>query len=156
MLHLTIPGRGTYTLEHLILDLNGTIALDGEIIGGVRERLTKLSQSLEITVVTADTNKNVESLLKELPVSIYRINEGLEDEQKLAVVLRKGRDKTISIGNGCNDVSMLRESSIGICVVGREGASPEAMLASDLVVRTIDDAFDLFLQPHRLRASLRR
>jgi len=156
MINLTIPGRGTYTLEHLILDLNGTIALDGEIIGGVRERLTKLSQSLEVTVVTADTNKNAESLLKELPVSIYRINEGLEDEQKLTVVLRKGRDKTISIGNGCNDVSMLRESSIGICVVGREGASPEAMMASDLVVRTIDDAFDLFLQPHRLRASLRR
>ncbi|HUT73169.1 MAG TPA: HAD hydrolase family protein [Desulfatiglandales bacterium] len=156
MIHLTIPGRGTYTLEHLILDLNGTIALDGEIIGGVRERLTKLSQSLEITVVTADTNKNVESLLKELPVSIYRINEGLEDEQKLAVVLRKGRDKTISIGNGCNDVSMLRESCIGICVVGREGASPEAMMASDVVVPTINNALDLLLKPHRLRASLRR
>ncbi|UCH07721.1 MAG: HAD hydrolase family protein [Deltaproteobacteria bacterium] len=156
MIHLTVPGRGTYTLEHLILDLNGTVSVDGRIVRGVKERLRELSRELEITVVTADTNRNAERLVADLPVSIQTIRENQENEQKLAVVLEKGKEHTVSIGNGCNDVSMLRESAIGICVLGREGASPEALMASDVVVPTINDALDLLLKPQRLRATLRR
>lgn len=147
---------GNYTIEHLILDLNGTISLDGRIIGGVKQKLEKLSQKLDIMVVTADTNKNAERLLVDLPVTIFIIQETQENDQKLGVVLDKGKDRTVSIGNGRNDVSMLRESAIGICVLGGEGASPEAMVASDLVVPTINDALDLLLKTHRLRATLRR
>lgn len=156
VIHITIPGMGNYTIEHLILDLNGTISLDGRIIRGVKEKLEKLSHKLDITVVTADSNKNAARLLGDLPVAIFIIKETQENEQKLGVVLEKGKNRTVCIGNGRNDVSMLRESAIGICVVGREGASPEAMVASDLVVPTINDALDHLLKPHRLRASLRR
>jgi soluble P-type ATPase len=125
-------------------------------VRGVKERLRALSRELGITVVTADTNRNAESLLAGLPVRIHMIRENKENEQKLAVVLEKGKANTVSIGNGCNDVFMLRESAIGICVLGREGASPEALMASDVVVPTINDALDLLLKPQRLRATLRR
>jgi len=153
---IAVPGRGNYAIEHLILDLNGTIAVDGRIIEGVREKVTKLSGKLDVIVVTADTNKNAEGLVRDLPVTIRTVKEGQESSQKLEVVLQQGKNNTISIGNGCNDVSMLRESAIGICIVGREGASAEAMMASDLVVPTINDALDLLLNPNRLRATLRR
>ena len=156
MIEITIPGRGNYIIRNLILDLNGTIAVDGNIIGGVKEKLAMLSQKLDIFLVTADTNKNAERLVKDLPVKLYKIKEAKEDDQKLRVVLKKGKNNTVSIGNGCNDVSMLKESAIGICMVGGEGASAEAMMASDLVVVTINDALDLLLKPHRLEATLRR
>ena len=156
MIEINIPGRGTYTIENLILDLNGTIALDGRIIRGVGEKLTKLSRKLDVIVVTADTNKNAEKLVKDLNVSLYKIKEANENHQKLELLLGKGKDNTMSIGNGCNDVSMLKESAIGICVLGKEGASREAMMASDLEVPAINDALDLLLKPHRLRATLRR
>ena len=156
MIEVRIPGRGSYNIEHLVLDLNGTISLDGGITGGVTERLEGLRHQLDITVVTADTNRNAKSLLGDLPVSIHMIRENEENEQKLAIVLKKGKENTVSIGNGCNDVSMLRESAIGICVLGREGASPEALMASDVVVPSINDALDLLLRPQRLRATLRR
>ena len=156
MMGITVPGRGSHTIEDLILDLNGTISVDGRLVRGVKERLRELSEKLEITVVTADTNRNAESLLAGLPVRIHMIRENQENKQKLAVVLEKGKGKTVSIGNGCNDVSMLRESAIGICVLGREGASPEALTASDVVVPTINDALDLLLKAQRLRATLRR
>ena len=156
MMGITVPGRGSHTIEDLILDLNGTISVDGRLVRGVKERLRELSEKLEITVVTADTNRNAESLLAGLPVRIHMIRENQENKQKLAVVLEKGKGKTVSIGNGCNDVSMLRESAIGICVLGREGASPEALMASDVVVPTINDALDLLLKLQRLRATLRR
>jgi P-type E1-E2 ATPase len=156
MIEITIPGKGNYTIENLILDLNGTIALDGTIIKGVKEKVALLSQKLDVIVVTADTNKNAERLLRDLPVTVYTIEEAEENNQKLGVVLQKGKNNTISIGNGCNDVSMLRESAIGICTVGGEGASAEAMMASDLVVPTINHGLDLLLKPHRLKATLRR
>jgi P-type E1-E2 ATPase len=156
VIRITVPGRGSHTIEDLILDLNGTISVDGRLVRGVKEKLRELSRELEITIVTADTNRNAESLLADLPVRIHTIRENQESEQKLAVVLEKGKEKTVSIGNGCNDVSMLRESAIGICVVGKEGASSEALMASDVVVPSINDALDLLLKPQRLRATLRR
>ena len=156
MIKITIPGRGNYTIEHLILDLNGTIALAGEIIIGVKEKLVKLSQKLDVIVVTADTNKNAEGLVRNLAVTLYKIKEANENDQKLKLLLNKGKANTMCIGNGCNDVSMLKESAIGICVLGKEGASREAMMASGLVVTAINDALDLLLKPNRLRATLRR
>ena len=156
MIEIAIPGRGNYTIKNVVVDLNGTIAVDGNIIQGVKEKMAILSQELDIFLVTADMNKNAERLVKDLPVTLYKIKEGEENNQKLQVVLKQGKDNTVSIGNGCNDISMLKESAIGICVVGGEGASAEAMMASDLVVVTINDALDLLLKPHRLGATLRR
>ena len=156
MIEITIPGRGNYTIKNLVLDLNGTITVDGTIIGGVKEKVAMLSQKLDIFLVTADTNKNAERLVRDLPVTLYTIKETEENDQKLRVVLKQDKNNTVSIGNGCNDVSMLKESAIGICIVGGEGASAEAMMASDLAVSTINDALDLLLKPHRLRATLRR
>ena len=60
------------------------------------------------------------------------------------------------MGNGANDVSMLRECALGICVLGREGVAAEAMMASDVVTPDINAALDLLLNPKRLIASLRR
>ena len=156
MIDIAVPGRGHYRIEHLILDLNGTIALDGKIIRGVKERIIALSKNVDVIVVTADTNKNAKKLLKDLPVTLRTIEESRESEQKARLVREKGEGVTACVGNGSNDVSMLKESVIGICIVGREGASSEAMRAADLVVSSINDALELFLKPHRMKASLRR
>lgn len=156
MIDIAVPGRGHYCIEHLILDLNGTIALDGKIIRGVKERIITLSKNVDVIVVTADTNKNAKKLLKDLPVTLRTIEESRESEQKARLVREKGEGVTVCVGNGSNDVSMLKESVIGICIVGREGASSDAMMAADLVVPSINDALELFLKPHRIKASLRR
>jgi soluble P-type ATPase len=48
MLEIDIPSRGVLRLGHLILDVNGTIALDGRFVSGVRERLERLSGALDV------------------------------------------------------------------------------------------------------------
>jgi P-type E1-E2 ATPase len=156
VIEVTIPGSDTYALTHVVLDLNGTIAEDGGIIAGVKERLTVLSQKLDIVVVTADTNNNADKLVKDLPATIHKIKEVDEGNQKLGLVLQQGKDTTVAIGNGANDISMLKEAVIGICIIGGEGASAQSIMASDLVVATIHDALDLLIKPHRLIASMRR
>ncbi len=156
MIEIAIPGRGNYRLSHLVLDLNGTITIDGELIEGVQDRLQRLSELLSISVVTADTLGRAQALEETLKIEIHKIELDKEDRQKLSLIQRLGKDNTVSIGNGSNDVSMLRESALGICVLGREGASAEAMANSDVVVPDINAALELLLNPHRLIATLRR
>lgn len=67
MLNIQIPGRDALTLNHLILDYNGTIAEDGEIIGSIRPRLEALSEYLSIYVITADTHGTAAKNAKAFP-----------------------------------------------------------------------------------------
>jgi soluble P-type ATPase len=50
---------------------------------------------------------------------------------------------------------MLKESRLGICVLGPEGTSSEAISNCDLVISNINAALDLLLNPERLIATLR-
>jgi soluble P-type ATPase len=67
-----------------------------------------------------------------------------------------GKEKCVAIGNGANDVLMLKQSAIGICVIGKEGASAEAVQHSDIVVYDVSNALDLLLYRKRLIATLRK
>jgi soluble P-type ATPase len=54
MLETGVPGYKTLALSHLVLDYNGTMACDGRLATGVRERLEELSKSASIHILTAD------------------------------------------------------------------------------------------------------
>lgn len=156
MIEITIPGRASYNLKNLVLDLNGTIALDGEIVDGVEKRLERLGKLLSISIVTADTYGSAARLGQRLGITIDRISPGGEDAQKVAVVRKLGAAETVSMGNGANDGPMLKESAIGICVLGGEGAAVAAMMSADLVAPNINAALELLLDTRRLVATLRK
>ncbi len=156
MIEVNIPGRGTNRLQHLALDLNGTLALDGVLLDGVEERLHRLGGLLETCIITADTHGTASRLAERLKVTIHRLGGGDENAQKLAVVRKLGPEETVAIGNGANDVAMLKEAAIGICVLGPEGAAAEAMATADVVVGHIHVALDMLLNPKRFAATLRR
>ena len=79
-----------------------------------------------------------------------------EAEQKADFVSGLGPAGVVAIGNGANDVLMLREAALGIAVLGKEGLSVAAFQNADLVVADILDALDVLLHPKRLVATLRR
>ena len=155
-MRLVVSGRGTYDIRHVVFDMNGTIAVDGELIEGVAERLSRLRTSTSLAMITADTHGGASRLTYELDLETVILQPGYEAEQKREFVSRLGAEHTVAIGNGANDVLMLEESAIGICVVGAEGASTAALLAADVVVTSIGNALDLLLTPRRLIATLRR
>jgi P-type E1-E2 ATPase len=156
VIEIAIPGRASFRFEHLVLDLNGTITTDGTLISGVGERIEALKSRMHIVIVTADTRGNASELKRNLQVDIHKVDAGGEDDQKLALVQELGRKCTVCIGNGSNDISMLKEAALGICVVGPEGASAESVLHSNVVVTDINNALDLLLYPERLIATLRK
>ena len=54
-----------------------------------------------------------------------------------------------------NDLRMLRAAALGIAVLGAEGMDPRLAACARIVVRRIEDALDLLLDPRRLVATLR-
>lgn len=156
MIALDIPARGHLALQYLVLDVNGTLALDGQLLDGVTEQLARLRQALEIHLLTADTHGRQEEIDRALNLQAMRLRNGKEAEQKAAYVRALGATQVVAIGQGANDAGMLKEAALGICVLSREGTAVEALLAADLLVPSILDAFDLLERPARLRASLRK
>ncbi len=155
-MELPVPGRGLLDLRHLVLDMNGTLAVDGLLVEGVAERLARLSTALRPVILTADTHGGLARVRDELGVDAVVLTGGGEAEQKLSVVRRLGAAHAVAVGNGANDALMLKESAVGICVVGSEGAAVEALLNADAVVTDVRDALDLLLSPRRLLATLRK
>ncbi|MBR2481762.1 MAG: ATPase P [Oscillospiraceae bacterium] len=154
MLHIQIPGREEMTLSHLILDYNGTIAEDGEIIEGIRPRLAELAKELSIYVITADTHGTAAKKCEGLPLQVLTFPT-TEVGRIKADEARKMAGGVIAIGNGFNDIQMSDVADLSICVIGREGCCGALLAHTDVVVTSIEDALDLLLKSGRLRATLR-
>lgn len=155
MLSIDIPDYKTLELEHLVLDYNGTIAVDGEISGKVKEQLRALSESLAIHVLTADTHGTAVEKCAGLPLNIRTFPDDGALKAKQAVVEELGAEKCVSIGNGRNDKLMCRDSALSVAVLGREGMSSRILGEVDVVTGSIEDALDLLIYPKRLIATLR-
>jgi soluble P-type ATPase len=156
MLELRIPGHKPLNLFYLVLDYNGTIACDGRIIQGVKERLELLARSLEVHILTADTFGSAQKELSGVPFRLTVIpRENQAEEAKRDYVEKLGREHSVCIGNGRNDRLMLKEAALGIAVIQVEGAAVAAILEADIVTFSILDALDLLLHPLRLSATLR-
>ncbi len=156
MIEIDIPNFGKLNLKFLVMDFNGTLAVDGELQPGVADRLRILSTKLSLYVVTADTFGTVKSQLKPLPVEIVVLHgPDNQSKAKKALVAKLGATQTAAIGNGRNDRQMLAKARLGVAVVLGEGVSSATLGASDIIATEIEDALDLFIHPMRLRATLR-
>jgi soluble P-type ATPase len=155
MIDIEIPGFAHLQLEHLVLDYNGTLARDGILLDGVKDRIEPLSRRLRVHVVTADTFGNVRAALAGLPCRITVLPAEHQDIGKLNYVERLGTHRTVCVGNGRNDRLMLRAAALGIAVIQEEGAAVEALTSAHIVLPDIHAALDLLIHPLRLVATLR-
>ena len=144
-----------YRLEHLVLDVNGTIAVDGRLVEGVAGRVAELRRSVKVHMLTADTRGRQAAIDAELGMQAARITPQDEAAQKAAFVRELGGEGVCAIGNGANDAQMLRQAKLAIAVLGPEGLAVETLTVADVVVSGVNAALDLLLKPLRLVATLR-
>jgi P-type E1-E2 ATPase len=139
-----------------VLDVNGTIAVEGQLVEGVAGRVAELRRSIEVHMLTADTRGRQKAIDTELGMRATRITPQDEAAQKAAFVRELGGETVCAVGNGANDALMLREAKLAIAVLGAEGLAVETLNAADVVVPHVNAALDLLLNPLRLVATLRR
>lgn len=155
-MEIEIPGRGLLQLNHLVLDFTGTLSVDGTLITGVRERIKKLSEHMDIYVLTADTFGRAGKELEGLPIKVQILKGPNEDKTKESFVASLGADQTAAMGNGNNDALMLKRAGLGVAIIEGEGCSTQAIMNSDMAVKSIEAGLDLLLKPLRIKAGLRR
>ncbi len=159
MIEIDIPGNRRLQLEHLVLDVNGTLALDGELLPGVAGRLAALGEVLQIHLLSADTHGRQHEIDRQLGLMATILPPPspllTQQAQKAAYVEQLGGASVVAVGNGNNDAGMLRAAGLGVAVLGPEGLAVQALTAADLVCASITDALDLLLHPNRLRATWR-
>lgn len=156
MIEINIPGRGVLQLEHLVSDVNGTLAVDGQLPDGLARALINLGDRLEVHLLTADTHKRQHLIDRQLGLEAVRVQPGDESAQKAEYVQHLGPERVAAIGQGANDATMLKLSKLGICVLSKEGVAIETLLTADLFVPDIFSALELLDKPMRIVASLRR
>lgn len=156
MIELDIPPYGNLQFEHLVTDVNGTLAIDGLLIEGIAKRIASIRDRLTVHLLTADTHGRQSVIDQQLNLTATRLSAGNEQEQKKLFVENLGADKVIAIGQGANDAAMLKAAALGICVMSAEGAASETIMSADIVVPNIQTAFDLLDKPLRIVATLRK
>ncbi|NJE10376.1 HAD family hydrolase [Thermococcus sp. MAR1] len=147
---MRIPNYGEIMAQNIIFDLNGTLGESGKVDGEVKHLLERLADKYTVVVLSADTFGTLEEEFKGLPLRIERVSGGAEKAE-----IARGYGPYIAVGNGNNDVAMLEGAELAFCVIGPEGASIDALLASDVVVRDVKDAIGMLLDEKKLIATLR-
>lgn len=128
MITITLPRTETIQLEHLIFDVNGTLAVDGHLIKDVWAIIQSLQKKIQIHLLTADTHGKQAKIDKQLDIKAVRIKKGQEAEQKAQYINLLGSQRTAAVGQGANDRLMLKEARIGICVVSPEGTAAATLM----------------------------
>lgn len=155
MIDIDIPDYGRASISHVVLDYNGTLAVDGRLIEGVAAALNRLADVVEIHVLTADTFGIARDELKGVRCTLSILPKDDQAEAKLRHLKGLGASGCLAVGNGRNDRKMLKAARIGVAVVQREGAASKAVAAADIVSPGILDALALLENPKRLIATLR-
>jgi soluble P-type ATPase len=145
-------GHGGIDLTTALLDVNGTLTVHGQLVQGVAERIGRLRDDLEIVLVSSDTYGTLDAIARDLQLPVRRVQDAAD---KGACLREFGPATCVAIGNGNNDVLLIRDAAVGIAVVGPEGLAPGLLGAADIICVSIIDALDLLLDPSRLTATLR-
>ncbi|ASJ04646.1 HAD family hydrolase [Thermococcus barossii] len=147
---MRIPNYGEIMAQTVLFDLNGTLGESGRVDEETKHLLERLADKYTVVVLSADTFGTLGEEFRGLPVRIERVSNGAEKDE-----IARGYEPYIAVGNGNNDVAMLEGAELAFCVVGPEGATIDALLASDVVVKDVKDAIAMLLDERKLIATLR-
>ncbi len=130
-----IPGTKDFSIDTIILDLNGTLSVGGVIVEGVKERLAKLkSAGFRLILFTGDTRGDADTIAKDLNIE-WRLAKTAADKKSLAQNLNP--EKCAAIGNGLIDLELVKVVKLSVVTLQAEGVHTKTLLNSDIVVPSI-------------------
>jgi soluble P-type ATPase len=156
MIILQRPGRNPLEIEFILLNFEGTLATDRRIHPKAKDKLNLLGKRSKIYILAKGEQEAIREILKKMKAEVVYLTEGEVSQGKLDLLRQLGAARTVAIGNGADDAAMIEEAGLGICIIGKEGTSVEAIKKADVVFTDILDALDFLLKPLRHQATLGR
>ena len=155
MIEILVPGLKPFEITQVVVDYNGTIAVDGRIPMELKAKLAKLSKLVPITVLTADTHGTAKAECEPLGLAVRTFPQESAAACKKEIVEELGPDNVACLGNGFNDIPMFKIARLSIGVLDVEGMCGALLPHATILCRSSAEAIDLLLNPKRIIADLR-
>jgi soluble P-type ATPase len=154
MIPIQRPGLEPLEIEFILIDFEGTLATDRRVHPKAKDKINLLSKRAKLSILTKGERGVVERALKNIKAQTVYLKAGDASREKLDLLEKLGRDRTVVIGNGLDDAPLIEKATLGICVIGKEGAAAAALAKADVVVTDVLDALDFLLKPLRQKSTL--
>jgi len=141
-------------LDTIILDLNGTIGIDGILIIWVEDKIWSLKELWRnVLLCSGDTQWTAATIAKKLWATLYNCKDQKDKEK---IIKKHNAKHCVAIGNGNIDLKLLKKCKLSIAVIQAEWCYGPLLMHSDIVCTQVIDALDMLLLPKRLIATLRK
>lgn len=142
-----------YEINTIVLDLNGTLSVHGKIPAGIEERLLKLKElGIKVILFTGDQRGTAEELCSKLNIEFKKAKGSVEKEK---FFLELDIETTAAIGNARIDIGKFKHAKLSIATLQSEGIHADILRHVDIIVPSINDALDLFIDPNNLGATMK-
>jgi soluble P-type ATPase len=146
-------GCQEYELNTIVLDLNGTLSVNGKLVDGVVERIGKLKElGYKIYLFSGDIRGTAADIAKALDIELKYASTTYEKD-KLSRDLNF--DSTVAIGNARIDIGTFKNAKVSIATLQGEGIHFGVLNNVDILVSSINDALDLLIEPKIFEATMR-
>lgn len=149
-----VPEVGEIEINTIVFDLNGTLQVNGKIPDGVKEKLSKLkTKGFHLVFFSGDARGNASDIAKELGIEFRKCVSGERKEEEF---LTFDVNKTAAIGNARIDIGKFKHAKLSIATLQAEGIHAEILKYVDVIVPSINDALDFFLDEGTFKGTMRR
>lgn len=147
-------GVGEIELNTIVLDLNGTLAVKGELVPGVSERIAKLKEmGFRIVLFSGDQRGNAGKITGDLGIELIKASTTEEKEKE---TLKLDTKRLVAIGNARIDIGTFKSAALRIGTLQAEGIHTGILPFVDILVPSINDALDLLLDENSFCATMRK
>ncbi|MFH2144318.1 MAG: hypothetical protein ABIJ97_17960 [Bacteroidota bacterium] len=149
-----VPEVGEIEIKTLVFDLNGTISNHGKVIDGVVERMNKLKKSgFRLIMITSDQRGLGENTAESLGIEYFHAATSADKEK---IILALDPMTIAAFGNARVDIGMFHHARVSIACIEGEGIHTEIFKFADILVKSINDALDLFLDHDSFISTMKR
>ena len=148
-----IPKGNSIEINNIVLDLNGTLAVKG-VVSEKTKLLIKELKKLEyrIVLISGDIRGNAKTIAEELEIELFL---GSTSEEKANQMRFLNKENTAAIGNARIDIGTFKNSILSVATLQAEGIHTAILKHVDIIVPSIEDALNLFIEKKSLEGTLR-
>lgn len=142
-----------FEINTIVFDLNGVLTIQGEIVPGVKERVEQLNQmGIKTVFITGNRRGTADDVSAALGME-FKVGKTAAEKEQL--FLEFDTATTAAIGNTRIDIGMLKHAAISVATIQSEGIHTGLIAHADILVPSVLDAMDLFIDPDSLGSAMK-
>jgi soluble P-type ATPase len=112
MITMERPGQEPLGIEYILIDFEGTLAVDRRVDPKAKDKMNLLSRRTKLYVLAQGQDQVAEEVLKKVKAEIVHLKEGESSQGKLNLLNELGAQRTVAIGNGLTMSPWLKKPAL--------------------------------------------